>query len=142
MNAPGKTMLKVVSIIYIIFGAFFALFAILALLIGPVIASFLGGMLGAIGGMLGGAIGGLIGIILLIPTAIYLVIGIIGVKKCAVPTAALFFIIVGFIFGAFALIPLFSSADFLSVIFNLIGLALPVLYIVGGFMNKNAVPKA
>jgi len=98
----------------------------------------LGDILGPYGALVGSAFGGIVGIILLIPTAIYLVIGIIGVKKCATPSAALFFIIVGFIFGIFSLISLITSGDALSIIINLIGIALAVLYIVGGFMNKNA----
>jgi hypothetical protein len=134
MNAPGKTMLKVVSIIYIVIGAICALLMILSLFFGSLLASIAGNIFGALGGLLGGALF----IVFLIPAAADLIIGIIGVKFCDDPSKASFFIVVGFIMSGLMLISLFGAFS----IWNLIGLILPILYIVGGFRNKNAVPAA
>jgi len=130
MNAPGKTMLKVVSIIYIVIGAICALLMILSLFLGSLLASLANNIFGALGGILGGALF----IVFLIPAAADLIVGIIGVKFCGDPSKASFFIVVGFIMGGLMLISLFGAFS----IWNLLGLVLPILYIVGGFMNRNA----
>jgi hypothetical protein len=130
MNAPGKTMLKVVSILYIIFGAIFALLMILSLFLGSLLASFVSNIFGVFGVLLGGALF----VIFLIPAAVDLVVGIIGVRQCGEPSKASFFIITGFILGGLTFISLISSFS----VWNLLGLVMPVLYIVGGFMNKKA----
>jgi len=130
MNAPGKTMLKVVSIIYIVIGAICTLLMILSLFLGSLLASLAGDFFGALGAIFGGALF----VIFLIPAAVDLVIGIIGLRLCDDPSKALFFIVVGFIMGGLALISLIIAFS----IWNLIGLVLPVLYIVGGFRNKKA----
>ena len=137
MNAPGKTMLKVVSILYIIFGACCALLMLLSLAFGPVLASFVGSLFGSIGGAMGGMFGAVFGTIIffffLIPAAVDLTIGIIGLKQCGDPSRALFFIISGFILAGLSLIGMGAFS-----VFGLLGLPMPILYIVGGFMNKNA----
>ena len=130
MDAPGKTMLKVVSILYIIFGAICVLLMLLSLFIGPLLASLAGDMFGLFGGLLGGALF----IVFLIPAAVDLVVGILGLRFCDNPAKSTFFIVVGFILGILMLISLFGAFS----IWNLIGLAMPVLYIIGGFMNKKA----
>jgi hypothetical protein len=130
MNAPGKGLLKVVSILYIVFGGIFALCMILSLFLGSLFVSLAGNMFGAFGGILGG----LLFVVFLIPAAVDLVVGIIGVKQSGDPSKALFFIIFGFILGGLTLISLISSFS----VWGLLGLVMPVLFIVGGFMNKNA----
>lgn len=128
MNAPGKGILKVVSILYIVFGGLWALLAI----IGFFAAGLIGSILGGFGfGMFGAAAGFLAGFALLIPAAVNLIVGIIGVKD---PTKSTFFIVSGFILGGLTLIGMIPSFSF----GGLLGLAMPVLLIVGGFMNKNA----
>jgi len=131
MDAPGKTLLKVVSILYIIFGAVCALLMILSLFLGPLLASLAGDVFGAFGALLGGALF----IVFLIPAAVDLIVGIIGLKQCGDPSKASFFIIVGFVLGGLMLISLFSAFS----VWNLISLVLPVLYIIGGYRNKKAV---
>jgi len=130
MNAPGKGMLKVVSILYIVFGGIVALLAILSLFMGSIIVSLFGNFFGAVGGM----VGVVIFIVLLIVAAVDLVADIVGVKQCGDPSKALFFIIFGFILGGLSLISLISSFS----VWGLVELVMPVLFVVGGFMNKNA----
>ncbi len=131
MNAPGSGLLKVISILYIVFGAIFAVFMLLSLALGPVISDLTEGLLGGFGAILGG----ILFVVFLIPAAVDLVIGIIGVKKAGEPAAALFFIVVGIVLAALTLVGLIMSFS----IWSLLGLVMPALFIVGGFMNKNTV---
>lgn len=133
MNAPGKGILKVVSILYIVFGGLWVLLAIIGFAATSLLAEL--GPLAALGALGAAAAGIIVGIIFLIAAAVNLVVGIIGVKD---PTKSTFFIVFGFILGAFALINMFSAFNFWSIL----GLAMPVLLIVGGFMNKNAAVPA
>lgn len=125
MNAPGKGLLKVVSILFIVFGAIALVFSIIALLGAAALAAFdseLGGML-------------VVGtVIALIASALELVIGIIGVKKSGEPSQAGFFIVTGIILCVLQLVSMILNFQVTS----LIGFVLPVLYIVGGAMNKKA----
>ncbi len=130
MNAPGSGLLKVISILYIIFGAIFAVFMLLSLALGSVIADLAEGFIGGLGAI----VGGVLFLVFLIPAAADLVIGIIGVKKADDQSAATFFIVVGIVLTALTLIGLILSFSALS----LLGLVMPVLFIVGGYMNKNA----
>ncbi len=130
--APGKTMLKVVSILYIVFGGFFAILAILALIASSVLANF-PFFYGFFGAWAGAWIGGIIFVVLLLIAAVDITIGIIGVKQCGNPSASLFFIITGFILGALSLISVIGAFGW-----NVVSLAMPVLFIIGGFMNQNA----
>lgn len=130
MDAPGKGMLKVVSILFIIFGGIAAIFMLIALFGAMAAASLLGGF--AIGLVLLAIFG-------LLLAAVDIVIGIIGLKKCADPSQAGFFIVTGIVLCVLQLISLIwgiasSGFDFLSFI----GFVLPILYIVGGNMNKKA----
>lgn len=132
MNAPGSGLLKVISILYIIFGAIFAVLMLLSLALGPVISNLTEGVLGGYASILGG----ILFVVFLIPAAVDLVIGIIGVKKAGEPSAALFFIVIGIVLAALTLLGMFTSGISIA---SLLGLVMPVLFIVGGFMNKNAV---
>ena len=131
MNAPGKTILKVVSILYIIFGSIFALMAVLSLFLSATIAAWMEGVWGGIGAMIGGAVF----VVLLIPAAVDLVLGILGVKYADDPHRSAFFIVTGYILAALMLISLIFSFS----VWGLIMFAMPVLFIVGGYMNRSAV---
>jgi hypothetical protein len=130
-------MLKVVSILYIIFGGIFALLGVLSLFLATTIAAWMGGMMGGMIGGLGVMAGGLLCVVLLIPAAVDLVIGIVGVRNAGEPSKSTFFIVTGFILGGLSLIGLILSFS----IWGLIMLAMPVLFIVGGYMNRNAAQR-
>ena len=132
MNAPGKGILKIVSIMYIIFGSIFALMMLLSLFLGSLLASWAGSLLGAFSAI----VGGLLFVIFLIPAAVDLIVGIIGFKNSDIPSKAQYFIVTGIVLTALTLILLMFS----FTIWGVIMFAMPVLYIVGGYMNKNAAP--
>lgn len=125
MNAPGKGILKVVSILFIIFGAIATIFSIIALIGSSMVSSVFGGL---------GAILVVATIIALISSLLELVLGIVGLKKCADPSQANFFIVTGIVLCVLNLVSMIMSFSVLS----LIGFVLPILYIVGGVQNKNA----
>lgn len=118
MKYSGKTLLKVISVIFILFGIISVIVSLIALIniaglgTGWVVAT----------------------IIVLVSSLIELVIGILGYKKSGDSGEARFFIITGFVLGIILLISLVLSFSVLT----LIGFALPVLYIVGGYMLRNA----
>lgn len=135
MNAPGKGILKVVSILFIIFGAIATVISLLAVLGSAALTSM--------GGDVGLALGGILmiaTIIALLSSVLDLVLGIVGLKKCGDPSKAGYFIVVGIILCILSLISLVIGItnDGFSVV-SLIGFVLPVLYIVGGSMNKKAI---
>ena len=136
MNAPGKGLLKVTSILFIIFGAISTIVSLLAV-IGSAALTAMASEVGA------GALGGILivaTIIMLISSVLMLIIGIIGVGKCGDPSKAGFFIVTGIILCALSLISLIigtANGDFQFT--GLIGFVLPILYIVGGSMNKKVV---
>lgn len=120
------TMLKVVSILFIIGGSLSVILSIIAL---AALGSY--GLMGSYGVAAVGAAALVLG---LIGSGGELVIGILGLKKCADPSAAMFFIVTGFIL---------CGINFLSLVMyfqvgSLLSFLLPVLYVVGGFMHKNA----
>lgn len=127
MNAPGKGLLKVVSILFIVFGAIAVVVSLIALLGSAALAAY--DVTGALGGIL------IVGtIIALIASALELVIGIMGVKKSGEPSQANFFIVTGIILCVLQLVSMILNFQVTS----LIGFVLPVLFIVGGAMNKKA----
>lgn len=125
MNAPGKGILKVVSILFIVFGAILTIISIIGLIGSSMVSSMFGGL---------GAILVIATVIALISSLLELVIGIIGVKKCEDPSQANFFIVTGIVLCALYLITMIMSFS----VWNLIGFVLPILFIVGGVQNKNA----
>jgi len=129
MNAPGKGILKVVSILFIVFGAIGAIFSIIALVGSAWLSTMTMGMTGIL----------VVGtIIALIGSAFELVIGIIGLKKCEDPSQANFFIVTGIVLCALYLISMIMTFSILS----LINFVLPILFIVGGVQNKNATSQS
>jgi hypothetical protein len=134
MEASGKGILKTCSIVMIVFGGLSALFGLI-------------GLIGAIGaasalnyygyGMGLAALSGILiiaTVVALISAALYIIIGIIGVKKSADPTQYNFFIVTGIILIVLQVVSLVMSFSALSFI----GLIIPILYIYGGYQNKNA----
>lgn len=118
MNDSGKLLLKIISVIFIIFGVIATVVSVIALIttsglgVGWTIAS----------------------VILLASSVIELIIGFVGLKKSDDPSQANFFIVTGFVLCILMLISMIMSFS----AWNLIGFALPVLYIVGGYMLRGA----
>lgn len=129
MEAPGKGLLKVVSILYIIFGVIMVLFLIL-LLFG---VNWLYSPTSAVGSAFMGILN-FGGILFIIAVVLELIMGIVGYKKSDEPSQANYFIVIGIILGIIAFISMISFFN----IFTLIGFILPVLYIIGGAMNRRA----
>jgi len=128
MDAPGSSILKITSILFIIFGAVSTLFSLLAVF-GSSIVTAVGGVVGVMGGVL------LIGsIILIIVSVVELIVGLMGYKKSDDPSQANFFIVIGIVLCILALVSIIMSFQ----VTGLISFVLPVLYVVGGYMNKNA----
>jgi hypothetical protein len=155
MNAPGKGLLKTVSILFIIFGAIATIVAVLAVLAVAALTAVASGVVGELGeaadavGEVTAAVGGLAilaSIVAIINSVLMLVFGIIGVgKKSADPSKAGFYVIAGVILCVLALLSIILSVAFTTSGFpwtSLISFVLPILYIVGGSMNKKALAPA
>jgi hypothetical protein len=140
MNAPGKGLLKTVSILFIIFGAIATIVSIFAVLGSAVLTS----VAADLGGDAGAAVGGLLmiaTIIMLIVSVLELVLGIMGVgKRSNDPSKAGFYIVSGIILCVLALVSLIMSITSGGSWWTSgIGFVLPILYIVGGSMNKKVL---
>ncbi len=134
MDAPAKGLLKVSSILFIVFAAISVVVSIVGL-IGVAALAALGASYDTTGAVaVAGGVAIFAMIIAIVSSLIQLVVGILGVKKSGDATKAQFFIVTGFIIGGLQLISIVISFNFLG----LIGLVLPILYIVGGFQNKKA----
>jgi hypothetical protein len=134
MNAPGKSLLKVVSILFIIFGAIAFIVSLLAVLGSAIVTAYTAG---AAGILLAASI------VMLVASVLELVIGIMGLKKCGDPAQGGFFITTGIVLCIIALISMILTIVGGSFGWTgVVGFALPILYIVGGNMNKKAVPQA
>ncbi|SHI07282.1 hypothetical protein SAMN02745823_02245 [Sporobacter termitidis DSM 10068] len=137
MNAPGKGLLKTVSVLFIIFGAIAAIVSLLGVAGSAALTS--------VGGVAGTAIGGVLlvaTILILIVSVLELVLGIVGFNKCGDPHKASYFITVGVVMSIISLVPLIlSAASGAFQLTSLIGFVLPILYIVGGAMNRNAITR-
>ena len=121
MYAPAKVLLKVVSVLLIIFGS---------------IAS-VASIIGLVGGSLAPGMGGdfivAAMIVSLVLSIFELVLGIVGLRRSENPEHANFFMISGVALCVVALISMILSFQVTS----LIGFVLPILYIIGGAMQKN-----
>lgn len=131
----GSALLKVTSIIMIIFAGFSVIGSILILAGGGLLAGMddLG-----IGGDALGAIVMIAGIIALISSGFQLVVGIIGVTRCKNPEGAKLCFILGLIIlilGAITIIVNLVSGTF--SILNLLSLVLPGLYTYGAYQLKS-----
>lgn len=137
MNAKGKTLLKVVGILNIIFGIFGIIGSIMLLLGGNLL-----GALGAAAGELeaGAALGALAtvaAIISMISSILLIIAGAVAVKRCnEISSTCFIWGIILVIIQVISLVITITSGVFSPM--SLIGLVLPVLYLVGGAMNRNA----
>lgn len=130
MNAPGKGILKTVSILFIVFGAIATVFSIIGLAGSAMLTAVAEeAAAAAVGGVLVLAM-----ILAVAVSALELILGIVGLKKVADPSKAQYFIVVGIILCVLSLATTIMNFSVLS----LVSFVLPVLYIVGGFMNKKA----
>ncbi len=130
-NAPGKGFLKVSGILLIIF----AVISILVLIIGIIAAASLGSLGGEVGALAGGiAVGALV--IGLISCAFSLVMGILGVKYANVPSKAQVCMVFAIIAIALQIVTLVTGGS--DIVMTIIGLVLPVLYLIGALKNKQA----
>jgi hypothetical protein len=135
MDAPGKGILKVVSILFIIFGAIATVVSLAAVLGSAALTAAGGGIGYAVGSILMVAT-----VILLIVSVLELILGIVGLRKSGDPGKAGYFITTGIILAILSLIPMIINLSYGSFsVTSFIGFVLPVLYIVGGAMNRNAV---
>lgn len=75
-----------------------------------------------------------VSVLLLISSVLQLITGIAGVKKSDDPLQANFFIFNGCILCGLVLVSMIISFQIIA----LIGFILALLYITGGYMNKNA----
>ena len=134
MVAPGKGLLKTVSILFIIFGAIAAVISLLGV-VGSAALTTVGGVAGtAVGGILLVAL-----VIMLIVSVLELILGIVGLRRSGDPSRANYFIATGVILAILSLIPLVISATTGAFSWtSLVGFVLPVLYIIGGAMNRRA----
>ena len=137
MNAKGKTLLKVVGILNIIFGIFGIIGSIMLLLGGNLL-----GALGAAAGELeaGAALGALAtvaAIISMISSILLIIAGAVAVKRCnEISSTCFIWGIILVIIQVISLVITITSGGFSPM--SLIGLVLPVLYLVGGAMNRTA----
>ena len=130
-NAPGKGLLKVTGILFVIFAGIS--------LIGAIIMVAGGAILGAaVGGGAGAALAGVIilAVVLAFLLAILeLIAGIFGIKNCDKPEKSTVCIVFGAIILALTIINIIASGFLWTSLF---GIVLPILYFVGAIMNKNA----
>ncbi len=131
MQAPGKGLLKVVSILFIVAGGF----ATLSSIVGTAGSAWLSSIGVLSGGMMIAAM-----ISSVIIGVLEILFGILGIKRCENPTEGGFFITAGGILCALQLLNmvLHSIGIGFVQVFGLLGFILPVLFIVGGVKNKSA----
>ena len=127
MKAPN-TLLKVISILFVILGIVGIVLALLVAILGGAILASITENLG-----FGVAVGGVITVILVGEGVFDLVAGILGLKGKITACKVLgFIILIGSVLGALLNVSLFDSA--LSIIITVaVTLILPVLYLVGAF---------
>ena len=133
MKAPGSGLLKTSSVIYIIFGGLATLLYLLALLGVGALAGILSGFSAGVATVAGGVLGIFI-IFPLLGNLLEFIIGILGFRKADDPDQAGFFIWTGVIIGVIQLVGLITSFNWIT----LISFILPVLYVIGGMMNRRA----
>ncbi len=130
MDTPGKVMLKVVSIVYIVFGCIFALLMLFALFLGSAMSALLGSWLGSLSAW----VGGMLFLAFLIPAAVDLAVGILGVRYADNPEKSQFFIVTGIVLTVLTVLGLVFSFN----VGGIVMFVMPVLFIVGGYMNRSA----
>ena len=122
MNTPGRKFLKVVGVLYIVFAGIDLLFGLIGMdesLVGSLLEEATGVSLPLI------IIGGLY----------HLFVGIMGVKFCSTLEKASILMIIGIIDLVWDCINLIINFQWMY----LAGLALPILFIIGAYKNKNSL---
>lgn len=143
MQPKGKTMLKVVGILYIIFSAISVVMGLIALAGGAILGGAVAGAIGdagAAGVAAGLGLVALLGaLLILVDAALGLVAGILGVKNCDQPQKANVCFVLGVILVVLSAISLISTISSHGNVFSgLIGLVLPILYTVGAYQVKSS----
>jgi hypothetical protein len=135
MSEKGRNLLKTASILFIVIGAFCALFAIVGMACAGCLSNAATDLTGIQG--TGAALGGVLlagSVVLFVSGVLELVVGIMGYKKSGGPPHYHFFIAWGVVLGVLMLLSLTLNFS----VWGLIGLAPPILYVVGGYMGRNA----
>ena len=148
-NAPGKTMIFVPGVLFIVSSAAGILLGLMAIAGGALLGSAgLGGSSAQAGAAAAvGIIALVVGVVLILSSAINLVIGIIAVRNANKPEKAKTVITCGYVMIALsalsfivALITAVVSNDFSSVGTSVVslafGLILPIIMILGGKKNQ------
>lgn len=137
MNAKGRTLLKVVGILNIIFGIFGIIGSIMLLLGGSLLGA-LGAAAGeAEAGVALGALATVAAIISMISSILLIIAGAVAVKRCnEISSTCFIWGIVLVLIQVISLVITIVSGGFSPM--SIIGLVLPVLYLIGGAMNRNA----
>ena len=134
MEAKGSGFLKVTGILMIIFGS-------IAIIVGIVAIAGIAALAYISDGELSSGLLYTAGVLGLVSAVVQLIAGIIGVKNCKKPEKAKTCIVWGILVIALCVIGsilnVVGGSDF-SVSSLLIGLVLPVLYIIGAVKNKAA----
>ena len=132
MENTSNKFLKVTGILMIIGG-------ILGVLVGLIAVLGLGALIAALGGTINAALLTVATILTLGGSAIQLIAGILGVSNAAKPEKANICIIFGILTAALSvlgnILTVASGGNF-NFISMLLGLVIPVLYLVGAFQNK------
>ena len=137
MNARGRTLLKVVGIINIIIGILSTIGSIL-LMLGGRFLSELGTAAGEAGaGAVLGALTTASAFVSLISSILLIVSGAVAVKRCnEISSTCFIFGIVLVLIEVISLVFIIVSGGFTPL--SLISLVLPVLYLIGGALNRKA----
>lgn len=131
----GKGLLKVVGILMIIGGAISIIMSIIAIASVGTLTYFTDGDLSSV------QLNPTISVVMILGSVAELIAGIIGVKNCKKPEKATSCLVFGIIVAIFNLLGIIIGAvggsgfNFVSLV---IGLVLPVLFIVGAVMNKKS----
>lgn len=130
-RAPGKGLLKVTGILFIIGAAIGLITGILGIIGSAALGATVGGVEGAaFAGVMVVAI-----IIALVGCILQLIAGIFGIKNCDKPEKSTTCIVFGAIILALSIISIIVAGFQWT---SLIGIILPVLYFIGAIQNKNA----
>ena len=135
-TAPGRTILKVVGILYVVFGGigiFVAASGLAALDAVRGAAGMFGG-----GALAAQATAGLRGALIfaLIVAGYQIFMGIVGIRFCAVLEKASMLLVLGVLALILVVIGLIISGFTILVIFSL---PLPILYVIGAHKNRTGV---
>ena len=130
-NAPGKGLLKVTGILFVIGAAI----GLIVGIIGVVGVCALGAAMGGAEGAAVAGVGAVAIVIALIGAILQLIAGIFGIKNCDKPEKSTVCIVFGAIILALTIINIISGGFQWTALF---GIVLPILYFIGAIQNKNA----